>query len=151
MTLDNIFFTAANCSIPRKIFEQLNGFDERLTDAEDFDCAYRAIEKNIPVYFDQTNTAIHNDFLTCTSYIKRIRQYQLARKKLYEIRPHMRSANEKKILSFKHLIYRFFAFKNLPQMIDHSSIFMIFPAKIRYRLYSVIVQSLGVEYPKIRL
>lgn len=144
---NNIFFTAANCSIPRNIFEQLNGFDERLTDAEDFDFAYRAIENDIPVYFDRTNTAIHNDPVTCTSYIKRIRQYQVARQTLGQLYPG-REPITKQPSDFKHKIYRIFAFRFWPQVIDHSTLFKILPLTIRYRLYSVVIQALAVEYPE---
>jgi glycosyltransferase involved in cell wall biosynthesis len=150
LNTNNLFFSAANCSIPRKIFEQLNGFDDRLTDAEDFDFAYRSIEKNIPVWFDQTNVAIHNDSITCTSYIKRIREYQQAHQKLNELHPERKSTvhTSKK---FKLFIYRLFAYKFFPKVIDNTKLFMIFPIKIRYRLYSIIIQSLAVEYTNVAL
>lgn len=149
LNFNNLFFTTANCSVPRKIFEQLNGFDERLTDAEDFNFAYRAMEKNIPVYFDQTNIAIHNDPISCVSYIKRIRQYRQAHQKLNEFYPERNRTYQPK--NFKHQVYRLFAISFFPWMIDHSKLFKIFPLKIRYKLYSIIIQSLAVEYPEKKL
>jgi glycosyltransferase involved in cell wall biosynthesis len=149
LNADNLFFTAANCSMPRAAFELLNGFDERLTDAEDFDLAYRAIKKSISVYFDQSNVAIHNDPITCVSYIKRIRQYQQAQQILSELHPERNHTNEQK--NFKHDIYRLFAHPFIPRMIDHSKLLNILPVKIRYRLYSIIIQSLAIEYPNVTL
>lgn len=148
LNINNLFFTAANCSIPRNVFEQLNGFDERLTDAEDFDLAYRAIENSSPVFFDKTNVAIHNDSITCVGYIKRIRQYQQAQQKLKELYPNKKKYREKTSM-VKHCVYRLFAFGFLSRLIDQSRVLMIFPEKIRYRLYSVIIHSLGVEYPQV--
>ncbi|HEY8934465.1 MAG TPA: glycosyltransferase family A protein, partial [Cyclobacteriaceae bacterium] len=87
LTVDTIFFTAANCSIPTKVFNVLEGFDERLTDAEDHDLAYRALQMGIAVYFDKENKAIHHDPITCASYIKRLREYQGAHSKLAALHP----------------------------------------------------------------
>src|SRR5258706_156909 len=113
LNLANLFFTGANCSMTRNAFEQLKGFDERLTDAEDYDFAYRAIKQNIPVFFDQRNLAVHNDPITCVSYVKRIRQYERAQQKLIELHPD-RENRRVTPSAFNHLAYRFLAFNFLP-------------------------------------
>ena len=148
LTIENLFFTAANCSIPRNVFELLTGFDERLPDVEDFDFACRAIEKNIPVYFDHKNIGIHNDPITCTSYIKRQREYAIGRAK----RNKVNEVEYKKdiIHDLKHILYRPFAFHFWVKLIDSDRI-QFMPKRIRYKLYNVIIHSLSVEYPQIKI
>jgi glycosyltransferase involved in cell wall biosynthesis len=150
LNLDNLFFAAANCSIPRNIFDQLNGFDDRITDGEDYDFAYRALEKKIPVYFDRTNTAVHHDPITCASYLERIRQYRQAHKILNKFHPERRSPTDNSS-PFKHWVYRLFAHQFFVHAIDNGSLFMALPIKIRYRLYSIIIHSLTAEYPNIAI
>lgn len=70
LTATNFFLTAANMSVPRELFFRLDGFDQRLRDAEDFDFGSRALEMGIPVYFDYLAQAVHEDQITCASYIR---------------------------------------------------------------------------------
>lgn len=147
LTTENLFFTAANCSIKKEVFFLNGGFDERLTDAEDFDLAQRALQSGIPVYFDKDNIAVHHDPITCRSYINRIRQYQLAHKKLLEIHPERRRKESVK----SSIIYKFFSFGLLPFLIDRFNLFRILPLRMRYKAYDVIIHSLGVVSPTVRL
>lgn len=147
LTLSNLFFAAANCSMPSKLFWELGGFDERLTDAEDYDLARRALEKSIPVYFDKSNTAIHNDPITCRSYINRIRQYHAAQQKLKALHP-SRSSNRQTDLSIlKRIFYWMFSFSFWPASIDNTTIWKLLPKFARYKIYDWVIQSLGVVYP----
>jgi glycosyltransferase involved in cell wall biosynthesis len=146
----NLFFSAANCSIRRELFLSVNGFDERLTDAEDFDMAMRALQAGILVYFDKSNVAIHNDPISCRSYIIRTRQYQLAHTNLVEFHPE-RTKIEKSGGLLTNWVYLFFSFGLFSFLIDHFNIFRILPKKIRYRLYSVILHSSGIAHPHAKL
>jgi len=147
---ENLFFTAANCSIRREVFFKLRGFDERLTDAEDFDLGRRGLASGMPVWFDKKNTAIHHDPITCGSYIRRIRQYQGAQKKLMELHPERRKVSDP-ISGVASLVYRLFAFGAFPFLIDHFNVFLVLPRKVRYRFYDVIIHSMGVVHPQVRL
>ena len=150
LTQQNLFFTAANCSIKKEDFFKLNGFDERLTDAEDFDLAFRALEKGYSVYFDKSNKAIHHDPITCHSYIRRIRQYQQAQQKLSLLHPERRK--KKYYLNpLKQIFYFFFSWRFLPALIDRFSLVQRLPKQFRYKLYSIVIHSLGVVYPNRKL
>jgi glycosyltransferase involved in cell wall biosynthesis len=150
MTFSNLFFTAANSSVPRKIFNELMGFDKRLTDAEDFDLAFRALEGGHNVFFDKSNVAFHHEKITCVSYIRRIRQYQEAQKKLINLHPERKKMN-KEVSRVKLLVYRCFSSGMFPFLIDRFNVFMILPKKLRYKFYDLIIHSLGVVYPRVKL
>jgi len=146
----DLFFTTANCSMRRESFNRLNGFDERLKDAEDFDFAYRAMEANILVFFDKTNLAIHHDFITCKSYILRQREYTKAHETLFKLHP-QRSKGNKNSNLLKHLAYGIFAIPILPSMIDKFKLLKLIPRKIRYTLYNIVIHSLAKEYPLVKI
>lgn len=137
------FLTAANFSIPRKLFWDLNGFDEALTDAEDFDLAIRAVLKGIPIYFKSEIMAWHDDFITAKSYVLRQLQYEKAHQKLRELKPNLYSQfNQYKIAQpkgFKRMIYRFFAFPFWIWMIDNFNFLKLIPRKMRYKFYDIII------------
>jgi glycosyltransferase involved in cell wall biosynthesis len=147
----NLFFTAANCSMRRDVFDSLNGFDERLTDAEDHDLAVRALEKNIPVYFDKSNIAIHHDSITCKSYIQRTRQYQKAQIKLKELNPERLNSHLRKIPFPKLFFYWLFSFSFWPKLIDETSLIGLLPKFFRYKIYDWVVYSLGVVFPSKKI
>lgn len=151
MDLQNLFFSASNCSVRKELFFRLGGFDERLTDAEDFDFAFRAIENNIDVYYDKSNKAVHNDFITARSYVKRQRQYVAANKKLLLIHPDRKGKVYTKANFFKRFIYWFFASSHLIRLIDTQNILMCLPKWFRYRIYNIIIQSLSYEYPNVSI
>jgi glycosyltransferase involved in cell wall biosynthesis len=147
MNFSNLFFTAANSSMPRAIFERLNGFDERLTDAEDYDFAYRALQGGVQVYFDKGNRAYHHESITCLSYIRRLRHYNESHQRLQSLYPE-RSLTYQLHRSggIKKFVYRIFASTFWVKLIDSGFFVPILPKKIRYKLYSVVIQSLAVEY-----
>jgi glycosyltransferase involved in cell wall biosynthesis len=147
LTKSNLFFAAANCSMPTKLFWELGGFDERLTDAEDYDLAMRAIEKNIPVYFDKSNSAIHHDIITCRSYINRTRQYQAAQQKLRALHPDWYKDSRSELSSFKKIFYWTFSFSFWPKLIDNTSLIMALPKFARYKIYDWVIHSQGVVFP----
>jgi glycosyltransferase involved in cell wall biosynthesis len=150
----DLFFGAANCSMKKSQFQHLSGFDERLRDAEDYDLAVRAKLAGIDVYFDKSNRAEHDDVITCKSYIKRLRQYTAAQDVLKMLHPgraeKIPSAVRKKKY-FKKIFYRIFAHQFLVKLIDNGSFEAFLPVRIRYRFYSVVIQSLANEYPAVSL
>lgn len=144
------FLTAANFSIRKELFEQLHGFDERLTDIEDLEFAKRALQQNLPIYFDKTNTAVHLDFITCLSYILRVRQYTKAQQHLHSLFPEEFPDRNLKV-KYKKVMYRLFAFPCWPNLIDRSKAILILPRRVRYKLYDWVIYSLGVVYGEVPL
>jgi glycosyltransferase involved in cell wall biosynthesis len=147
----NLFFTAANCSVRRSVFLKLNGFDERLTDAEDFDFAYRALEKGIPVFFDKGNRAFHHDPITAKSYIKRLRQYGEAHKRLKDLHPERKNVKQETNKGLKKLVYNFMASPYIVDLADRDFFKKTLPKAVRFKLYNLIIQAMAIEFPTRRL
>lgn len=140
----NLFFSAANCSFPRSIIENIEGFNATLKDGEDLEIAYRCLLKGINVYFDNSNRAVHVDPITCRSYIKRLREYGRARQDMRTTLPALPS---RKTNTIKRLIYRIFGNAAFVKMIDNHSFVFWMPRHIRYKFYELTIHALGVEYP----
>ncbi len=144
------FLTGANCSMTRMIFENLQGFDGQLTDAEDFDLAVRAFEMEIPLYFDIHNVAFHDDFVSCKTYIKRLRQYKISHQRLAQLKPDLYAKypyhTPAKLSFLKKIIYGFFAQKWCLYVIDNANFFKILPKKIRYKIYDLVTTGLGTYF-----
>lgn len=149
MRLDRLFFTAANCSMPRNVFSQLKGFNEELRDAEDYELAYRAIEAGVSVYYDKSNHSIHNDTSDCRSYIRRVREYLQAHKKVNKANSDQLNSNFRQVM--KLVAYRVLAFPFWPRLVDAGFFVRFMPRALRYRLYSAIIHSLTVVQPQVRL
>jgi glycosyltransferase involved in cell wall biosynthesis len=145
---ENLHLTAANFSLSKQLFISLDGFDERLSDVEDFELATRAFDSEIPIYSYQKAKAWHNDFVSCRSYILRQRQYNKAYQELFVIRPDLigrfAQTSTMKISVFKKAFYWLFSFSFWHEWIDHEALIIkMLPTTIRYKLYDVVVWSQG--------
>jgi glycosyltransferase involved in cell wall biosynthesis len=142
----NLFFTAANCSIKKSIFIALGGFDNTLTDAEDHDFAARALENGIDVFFDKENIALHNDPITCHSYINRLRAYAEAHQKLKQLHPgRYKTAEKKSFVVLKRIAYYILSFRIWSNLVD-KQFFRFLPRRYRYKLYDGIIQASAIEF-----
>lgn len=145
MTKENLFLTAANFSIPKTLFWELGGFDERLNDAEDFDLGVRAFQKGLPIYFDGDNEVWHDDFITCTSYFRRLKQYAQSHEKLLALKPEVYTEynhyQPKPFSWWKRAIYYFFASSFWVWTIDNWNWLKVLPAKVRYKIYDLITTA----------
>ena len=148
----NLFITAANFSISKQLFLELGGFDERLTDAEDWDLAARALENKIPIFLDTSIVAYHLTDITLKQDIIRQREYIQAHKILIKNKPELYKKKYNRLmppkLDFKRrLMYWLFARSFNVYLIDHFNIYMLFPKKIRYKIYTLIKTGLSKVYP----
>ncbi|HEY9005076.1 glycosyltransferase family 2 protein [Ohtaekwangia sp.] len=150
ITFENLFFSAANSSAKREAFERLHGFDERLTDAEDYDLAYRALEQGIAIFFDKLNVCVHRDFITCRSYIKRLRSYSIANQKLIQLNPQRKTVTNVTSSSVKRLVYKVLANRCIPAWIDRQ-LFAWLPQSWRFKIYDLTIQALAIEYPEVNV
>ena len=148
----SIFLSAANFSIPSSLFRELGGFDPRLTDAEDFDLAVRASEAGVPLYYNHDALAYHEDKITGTSYIKRLRQYRKAHELLRKIEADRYASislhRPVEPSGMKALFFRFFAQRFWVKWLDQEGLKVIIPKLIRYKLYDYIITANGVFYPR---
>jgi glycosyltransferase involved in cell wall biosynthesis len=148
---ENLFLTAANFSVSKELFNLLSGFDEQLSDAEDFDLAARAYEAGIPLYFNYNAFAWHDDAITAVSYIKRQRQYAIAFKELRQLKPWLKTKGYINLstssIGLKRIVFLFFTFRIWINAIDKQSLNFL-PKTIRYKLYDWIITANGVIYPE---
>lgn len=137
--LSRPYITAQNFSIVADLFYELKGFDESLTDAEDFDLALRAVDKNIKIFFDPSVLAWHNNPVTCESYIRRQREYLLANKQVNQKYGLEVSGNTSVL---KRIKFWPFSLSFWVRLIDRESfILFLLPMKIRYRLYDYVLTA----------
>ncbi len=134
----NLFLTAANMSITKLLFDSLGGFNEKLTDAEDYELAVRAFEK-VPIYFDKSNIAWHDDFITCRGYIKRRRAYE---------KVGIRVESQKNMSTVKSMLYSLFGNQFLVKLIERNLLVYILPRTSRYFLYTLVIWGLSKYYPE---
>lgn len=139
LTKDNLYVSAANLSLPKKVFDKLGGFDSMLSDAEDYDLGRRALEMNCSIYFNNDITCAHTSFLTAEELINRWRQYAKSHKKLNLIQSNSSL--------FKKIIYWFLGRSFLIKTIDGRNWLTGLPKQLRYKLYDIIFTGLSVHYP----
>ncbi|WP_051296083.1 glycosyltransferase family 2 protein [Eisenibacter elegans] len=146
-----VFLTAAHCSLPKQLFEQLQGFDEALTDAEDFDFAIRAAEAQVPMYFDTNLVAWHDDFITARSYVRRLREYKRAHEDLQMRKPELYARytqyNYRALDPLRQSIYWLLACWPWLWLLDYANVFRYLPKRVRYRIYDLILTANGVYFP----
>jgi len=144
---ENLFFTSANCSIPRKIFYQFNGFDEQLNDSEDFDLSARLMLGGIDIYLNKKCLGWHDDYISAKKYIKRQREYRKSWQRLLELKPdllsHFNRFNPSNLTGYTKLFFKLFAHKYWIYLIDDTKILRVLPKPIRYRIYDYVIASLG--------
>lgn len=145
ITLKKFDFTACNMSLPKSIFQKLNGFDSRFSDSEDFDFAIRAINQNIKIIYDSRVLAWHNDWPDIETYIKRQNEYSIAKEKILKIRPEylayfprlqVKEGHEiKKFISriFRHTVGRW--------VVSKGNVFEMLPRSIKFPLYRIAIFS----------
>jgi len=146
LPLTHLHLTAANFSIPKKLFEQLGGFDEKLKDNEDLDLAIRAHQLGYPVYYRHSAFAWHRDYPTCKSFIKRQREYKvyhnyakLNNKEAYKNLPRF-SEKESQHSFFKKIFYSFWKGGIWVSLTD-KGFFNWLPKTWQYNIYNWIVYA----------
>lgn len=151
MNEKDAFLTAANLSMSKELFFDLQGFDEKLTDAEDYDLSVRAKNKGIKFYFNIRAFAWHNDFITCRSYIKRLRQYAQAQKKLQQLKPELYDSSHKYATTLpkgtKAALFKLFCKYSWIKGVD-KGYFRFLPRRFKYKLYDIIITANGIYYPE---
>ncbi len=151
----SVFLTAAHFSIPRRTFQILKGFDERLTDCEDFEFAARAHLTGIPIFFHKELIAWHDDFPTCRSYISRKRQWSKARKVVFELNADLRALfperQSPRPNAIKKNFFRLLAQNRIVSAIDAERSILLIPKPIRFKIYEYVVAALGNYFVDIPL
>lgn len=140
--LDSPYLSAANFAISKQNFNLLNGFNESLTDGEDFEFACRLFKNNFRLHFSSGSAAYHDDSFTIYNYSKRQREYRLADKKIDELHPEFfNSKNEMSPL--KKFFFKIFGLPKLITWADAGK-FTFLPVKIRFKLYDLILTGSSI-------
>lgn len=147
----SLFLSAANCSIRRTDFLKLGGFDERLSDAEDFDLATRAHSKGYSIHFLNLAVGYHYDPVNIGGYIKRLRQYRAAHLELKNVNPIASiyfnfEVYEISRVSVKGFIYWIFSSRIWLHLIERG-LLKFLPAAIRFRIYDFVTTSWYLYFP----
>lgn len=136
------YISAANFVIQKKIFHDLNGFDEGLRDAEDFDLAVRLFERNIPIYFNPDIAVAHTIQSNFKDYVRRLKQYHKAQSVLKVRNPATKkyADNPEGFGLMKSAAFWCFSFDWYITLID-IGFFSILPRKMRYKLYDIFITA----------
>jgi len=136
---------AANVALSTSLFNQLNGFDERLKDIEDYDFALRAKQAGIKTYYVDSAIAKHQDDFSFQKYAERSKAYLKNRIRAKKQNPDLYKKDN--ILNHQHgfllhLLYKLFKFHFWLKMFDSYTIFQyILPKKVRYKLYGIAITA----------
>ena len=145
ITLQKFNFTACNASLPKNIFNQLNGFDTCFSDGEDFDFAVRAINKGIRIIYDKTILAWHNDWPGIGMYIKRQNEYTQAKIEILKIHPdylvHFPSLMVSEGGKIKKIVSAIIRATIGRWVISKNSMFEILPLSIKFLFYRITISS----------
>jgi glycosyltransferase involved in cell wall biosynthesis len=139
---DQLHLTAANFSIPKSLFEKLGGFDERVTDAEDFLLAYTALEHGIPVYYLHAALGWHDDHAGLLAMQRRYTHYRSAARQLAALYPELPKRYPRyhiaSVGGTKGRLYRLFSSPVWIRLIENNR---FLPQRWRYRLYGVLLHA----------
>lgn len=87
ISYEKFSFTSFLLVIPAELFLHLGGFDDRLTDSEDYDLGMKLLGVGREIICDLNLEAYHNDVQDLTKAIQRQVQYYLARNEVLKIHP----------------------------------------------------------------
>jgi len=138
-------FTACNMSLPKICFEQLNGFDPRFKDGEDFDFAVRAINSGIPILYDRSLLAWHNDWPEIDTFIRRQNEYTSAKNEIAKAHPkylkHFPNLITSQANSGKKFLASIVRGTIAKSVIAKNRIFEALPLSIKFIFYRLVISS----------
>jgi glycosyltransferase involved in cell wall biosynthesis len=157
ITLENYRFTTANLSCTKAIFMSLKGFDEQLTDSEDFDFSLRAITKGVPIFFLYSLLGWHDDYIPVERFINRQVQYVRSKKMLGRLKPEMKDIHPD---SFEYGVESNYIKKGLRKAFVINKFWILFaktsvfkkivPKSLRYKIYDLVVSSSVINKVNIK-
>lgn len=135
-----------NQSMPKALFWEVGGFDEQLTDSEDFEFAFRAMHKyNYEIYFDYQTWVYHDDFKDFKQYFKRRMEANNSSKRLVGLFPEILEHYSSKFIfkpnKWKQPFFNIFKASFFRKLPETTFFLKCFPQKIRYKLYDIIITA----------
>jgi glycosyltransferase involved in cell wall biosynthesis len=135
-----------NQSMPKALFEKVGGFDEQLTDSEDFEFAFRAMHKHDhEIYVDYRTWVYHDDYKSFQQYFKRRTEANGSSKRLVHLFPEILEYYPAKFTfkpsPWKQPIFNIFKAKFFQKLPTTTFFLKCFPQKVRYKLYDIIITA----------
>lgn len=133
VTADDFVFTACNLSMPAVLFKRLSGFNSLLKDGEDFEFGMRALKAGVPVHYDRSLRAWHDDWPTLTQYIQRNSEYLAGKKVLVKMNPDFEpflrvNSGERSHNRFKQFVQQILG----SAAMKNSFLFRILPVQLKF-------------------
>jgi len=138
-------FTTQQLGVRLTIFESLGGFDERLTDSEDFELSVRVKSVGQVILHDLKNTARHADYTNFHGFITRQIEYRRSKEALAKLHlNHLENLavdvkKERSALNF--LVRRVFVYNSFWRYILHAKVRLIVPERIRFKIFDLVLSS----------
>lgn len=134
-----------NFSVIRNLFWKVDGFDERLTDKEDFILSYQ-LNRHLQtqVYFSNDVWVYHDDFRGLKDYIRRGVESRRVELKLPIFYKKIKLDSTRffsKLMFPKSLFFRLFRTDSMLTFCDSSRVFLLLPRWMRYKLYDFIITA----------
>lgn len=146
---NDFMITTANMSFPFEVFQKVGGFDISLRDGYDVDFGFRALLKNIPLYYDARVRSIHNDQISLRYYSKRQKAYTDSKKIIFDRNPELRDKIGREIIpqvSFlKSIAYSILSLPLVVSFFESGFFVKIFPKQFRYRIYGSTIAALSLK------
>ncbi len=153
---DNPFLTAAHFSIGSELFLEIGGFDNTLSDNEDYDMALRLTKKDIPIYFDRATKAVLQDHLDVRSYLVRLREYRTSyediviRNKTPNLK--VRYIYYEDLNPVKKWIYKMVCTNSMLRIMERPPTWIrIVPEPLRFRIYDLVITGYSNYFPNLKL
>jgi len=140
-------FSSGNLSINRNLIKSLGGFNDSLSDCEDFYLGIIARKNLVPIYFDPTLICYHCDYRNLSSYIQRSLEYIRSKQDILSLCPEaLREYSyafqvPSSSRPFLSLMRRLFVYNHAWARILASPLFVVLPLDLRYRLYDYVISS----------
>jgi glycosyltransferase involved in cell wall biosynthesis len=151
-TTDDPYLTGANFAIRKELFDRLNGFDRRAEVIEDFDLGIRAVEQHIKLRYNNEARAMHDNRMTCSTYIRKQIEYYRSYINLRKMRGNVFTKNSTFTLyepgSLKMAIFNILSRQSLVSLVDRGSLKYILPRTLRFKLYDILITGLSKVYPE---
>jgi glycosyltransferase involved in cell wall biosynthesis len=138
-----VYITANNFSIKKRVFDDVNGFNGLLRDAEDFDLALRLKEKNYNIYLDDKIVAKHLLQGSFKQYFSRMKEYGKARERLMNINPkaaEMFKREENNVSTYKKPFFYVFSLDVWGYLAD-KGLLSFLPEKMRFKMYDYMLTA----------
>lgn len=152
---EQVFLTAAHCSMSRTLFHQIGMFNNTLNDAEDLEFAIRSMQKGVPIYCNTNLEGRHYDVITAKGYVKRLRQYSAAHISVQSLHSgdidHLSMPDRIANYKLKKPFYWIFSHKFWLNTIDHFNWLKMLPRAVRFKVYDIILAAYSVYYPNRNL